>query len=510
MASAPRSGRAGAAASGRAGRPAARLPALLVLISGLLLALPGPARGQIGAAALPPTGAGAASAAPQGTEPPPETEAPPPPAPGTEQPPAAEQPPESQPPEAEPPATQPPETPPTVAAPAPQPNEPAPPNEPGSGAGSAAAVPGTPGGTDLSNRPTRDSFLPRLDVYFPEGDLDLRVNRLVNKTFFEGQVKYNFVSGDITAFLRYRYYSFSRITQFTVFDAISFPSVEHFSNDFDRVRGALMLFQWPRDYNHRMFLLTEVDRISSNTIDLQFNNNTTNNFIRLGYQIGTPDDPHSNAIVAESRAERQTLFTAVREIGPNGFGLTGALTGGIPYLGGDYRYIRVELEALKRLDLTQSTFLVGRFHVGTFPYKVRIRPNTAEINPLDQYSIPHSEYFDLGGRDNLKGLKRSLSGSDEVHSTLEYFFPWFLDANREFLHLEWQNFYWILYSGIGTVGFDHKVFTGSAGFYPDLGVGFESSVRLRHRYRFFLSGIVAQTLKGSSGLEARLSVKSYR
>ncbi len=371
-------------------------------------------------------------------------------------------------------------------------------------------MPGTASGTDLSGRATRDSFLPRLDVYFPEGDLDLRVSRLVNKTFFEGQVKYNFINGDITAFLRYRYYSFRRITQFTVFDSISFPTVEHFSNDFDRVRGALMLFQWPRDYNHRTFLLTEVDRISSNTIDLRFNNNKTNNYVRLGYQIGTPDDPRANAIVAETRAERQTLFTAVREIGPNGFGLTGAATFSFSNLGGDFRYIKLEGEALKRFDISESTFLVSRLHLGTFAYDVRVRPADPLISPLDQYSIPHSEYFALGGRDNLKGLKRSLDGTDEAHATLEYFFPWFLDAHKDFLRIEWQNFYWILYSGIGTVGFDHKVFTGSAGFYPDLGVGFESSVRFRGRFQFFLSGIVAHTLKGSGGVEARFSVKSYR
>jgi len=41
-------------------------------------------------------------------------------------------------------------------------------------------------------------------------------------------------------------------------------------------------------------------------------------------------------------------------------------------------------------------------------------------------------------------------------------------------------------------------------------VGFESSVRLRHRFRFFLSGVVAQTLKGNRGVQARFSVKSYR
>src|SRR5687767_3761916 len=55
-------------------------------------------------------------------------------------------------------------------------------------------------------KPPNERFLPRLDVYFPEGDLDLRVNRLINKVLFEGQVKYNFIKGDISAFLRYRYY----------------------------------------------------------------------------------------------------------------------------------------------------------------------------------------------------------------------------------------------------------------------------------------------------------------
>ena len=413
-----------------------------------------------------------------------------------------------------PPASPPPATPPdanaagqpsTGAAPADQP----PPAEPGAGAVAAEPASGE-AAADLAGRPTRDSFLPRLDVYFPEGDLDLRVSRLVNKVFFEGQVKYNFVNGDITAFLRYRYYSFHRITQFTVFDSINFPTVEHFSNDFDRVRGALLLFQWPSSYNHRTFVLTEVDRISSNTVDLRFNNNTTNNYVRLGYQLGTPDDPRLNAIVAESRAERQTLFTAVREIGPNGFGLTAAATYGFNFLGGDYRYVKLEAEALKRFDISQSTFLVSRFHIGNFPYKVQVRPAAADLSPLDQFSIPHSEYFGLGGRDNLKGLKRSMLGTDEVHGTLEYFFPWFLDAQRNFLRLEWQNWYWILYSGLGTVGFDHRVYTGSKGYYPDVGVGFESSVRFRKRFRFFLSGIVAQTLKGNGGVEARFSVKSYR
>ena len=87
-----------------------------------------------------------------------------------------------------------------------------------------------PGGDDVRGASCRPSparpFLPRLDIYFPEGDLDLRVNRLINKVFFEGQVKYNFINGDITAFLRYRYYGYKRTTQFTVFDSIEFDGID--------------------------------------------------------------------------------------------------------------------------------------------------------------------------------------------------------------------------------------------------------------------------------------------
>src|SRR5215213_4768310 len=84
-------------------------------------------------------------------------------------------------------------------------------------------------------KPPEERNLPRLDVYFPEGELDLRVNRLINKVFFEGQVKYNFIEGDITAFLRYRYYGYKRTTQFTVFDSIEFDDIdEDVKNDFDR------------------------------------------------------------------------------------------------------------------------------------------------------------------------------------------------------------------------------------------------------------------------------------
>jgi hypothetical protein len=396
--------------------------------------------------------------------------------------------------------------PPVVEAEPPPPNAAAKPAEP--------PPPGTaPPQGPTQPRASEEGFLPRLDVYFPEGDLDLRVSRLINKVFFEGQVKYNFVNGDISAFLRYRYYGYRRITQFTVFDSIEFQDVQDFSNDFDRVRGTLLLFQWPLSYHRRTFLLTELDRISTNKEEFAeiLRRGETNTFVRLGYQIGTPEDARSNAIVGETRARIERLFTAHREIGPGGAGFTGAVTWGLPYGIGDFDYAKVEAEALKRFDMSERTFLVGRVHGGTFLYK-NDRPFEElpeDPQPGDLYTVPIGEYFRLDGRENLKGLDEKRRGTEELHTTWEYFFPWFLNAEHDFLKLKWQNWYWILYTGFGNVGFDREIYTDFGGYVPDVGVGFESSFGFR-KYRFFLSAIVAQALKGEGGVEARISVKSYR
>ncbi len=405
---------------------------------------------------------------------------------------------------------------PPAAAPitTPTPQAPAPPEPSGT---STSDVQGETGdGVELPPKPS-DRFLPRLDIYFPEGDLDLRVNRLINKTFFEGQVKYNFINGDITAFLRYRYYGYNRTTQFTVFDSISFDRIDqNVTSDFDRVRGTLLLMEWPHSYNNRTFFLTELDRISTNRGTAQGSNflvrrDQTNTFIRLGYQLGTPDEGRSSAIAGETRARTERLFSAFREFGPGDSTVTAALTYGFPYGIGDFNYLKFEFEALKRFDVSERTFLVGRLRGGTFPYLAKAAPKTVPPNPdpIDFYAVPRSEAFNIDGRENLKGVRDRTRGTDELFTTWEYFFPWFLDKDRPFLHLSWENWYWVLYTGYGTIGLNHKVYTDLSTYYPDVGVGFESSFRLR-RYRFFVSGIVAQALKGNGSLEARISVKSYR
>lgn len=409
------------------------------------------------------------------------------------------------------------------SAPAPASEEP-PPGEPPQ-AEPVTAEPGEELPAPQDGAPQRsgndERYLPRLDFYFPEGELDLRVSRLINKVFFEGQVKYNVIEGDITAFLRYRYYGYRRITQITAFDAIEFDDVDDdVSSDFDRVRGLLTLFEWPRDYHHRTFALIELDRISSNRRDLLVDGGPgepqealvrtgrTNTFVRLGYQIGTPDDARSNAIVGETRARSERLFTAFREIGPGDAGLTMALTYGFDFAVGDFDYLKFEFEALKRLDATPRTFFIGRLRGGTIPHFAVADPER-EVEDVDRYAIPPSDFLRLHGRDNLKGLDRRMRGTEQILTTWEYFFPWFLDADRPFLRLNWQNWYWIVYAGFGTVGFDREVYTDLDSYIPDAGLGFESSFRLK-KYRFFLSGIVAQALKGEGGVEARISVKSYR
>lgn len=373
-------------------------------------------------------------------------------------------------------------------------------------------------GTEAEGVPPKtseDRILPRLDVYFPEGDLDLRVNRLINKTFFEGQVKYNFINGDITAFLRYRYYGYRRTTQLTVFDSIEFSRIDqNVTQDFDRVRGTLLLMEWPHDYNNRTFLLTEVDKISSNRresgSDFFVRKDSTNTFVRLGYQLGTPDEGRSSAIVGETRARTERLFSAFREFGPSEATFTSALTYGFPYGPGDFDYLKFEFETLKRFDISQRTFLIGRLRGGTFPKVAKLSsPNLPNPDPIDFFAIPRAEAFKLDGRENLKGLKRSQAGTDLLFTTWEYFFPWFLETHHKAFRLDWQNWYWVLYAGYGTLGLDHKVFTDLSTYIPDAGIGFESTFSLR-KYRFFLSGIVAQALKGNGGLEARISVKSYR
>lgn len=378
------------------------------------------------------------------------------------------------------------------------------------GEGGEAGANGSGGGQRRA-----DQVFPTLDVELPEGDLDLRASRLVGRIFFQGQVKYNFVDGDITAFLRYRLYGHRRTYQLTGFDEVEFGSVDRLSDEFERIRGLLFLTEIPHDYHRRTTLLAEMDRIVSNKQELRFDNERTNTFVRAGYQIGTPDDTRSNAIVGESRARVDRLFTPLRAIGPHGAGMTAALTWGFDFAGGDFDYVKLEAEALKRFELAYGMAVVGRLHGGTFPLKERRRPEEEdpggeeeELPEALRFRIPLGELFRLNGRDSLRGLDDTMRGTEELHTTWELFVPWFVDQERRAFGLDWDRWYWVLYGGYGTVGFDRSVYTDGDAYFTDVGLGFQCSFRLR-KYTFFLSGIVAQTLEGHMDPEAKLSIKTY-
>jgi len=364
---------------------------------------------------------------------------------------------------------------------------------------------------DQPSEEEQQALFPKLNVYFPEGELDLRVNRLARKVFVEGQVKYNFVDGDISAFLRYRYYGYQRTYQLSVFDEVEFEDIEEFDNDFDRTRGILLLTEWPQTFHRRTFILTELDRITSNKQELFFDTGKTNLFVRLGYQIGTPNDERSNAIVGEDRARVERLFTAFRKVGPGDAGLTGAVTWGSDFTLGDFDYAKLEVSGIKRFELPRGAFLFGRVHSGTFlDYKTLDRDleEDPRLPSTGRYSIPRAEFFRLDGRDNLKGLDERLRGTEEIHFTTEALFPWFVHEQRRFLKVDWRNWYWVLYAGTGNIGFDRNIYTELGDYTYDAGVGFESSFTLRN-YEFFLSGLAAQAFNAEGGVKASLSLKSY-
>ena len=361
----------------------------------------------------------------------------------------------------------------------------------------------TPSAADNTPRP----LLPEVELSLPEGDFDFRLGRLVDKVFWQGQLKYDFVDGDISAFLRYRYYGYRRTYQLSVFDAIEFDDIEEFSDDFERVRGALFLVRWPHDYHQRTFFAAELDDLSTNRDERLVDDGETNTFLRLGYQIGTPDDTRSNAIVGEPRARIRRLFSPFRTIGPGDAGLTAALTWSFDDLGGDFDYLKLELETLKRFEMPGKTFMVARAHGGTFFHKTE-RPGASPDNPLERFLVPINELFRLNGSENLRGLDREVRGTEEFHLTSEFLVPWFVDLDKRVLKADWQTWYWVLYGGYGIAGFDRDVFQDLDDYVLDLGVGFQTSFKVRG-YTLFLSALAAREVESGADVKLRFIVKSY-
>lgn len=357
----------------------------------------------------------------------------------------------------------------------------------------------------------RDSF-PSVNVYLPEGQASIRLRKLIRNVLFESQVDYKFVSGDISTYLRYKYYARQFTYKLGVFDTIEFGDIgQQSAEDFQRVRGGLLLLTFPRDYHHRYFALLQNDRLTFGEID-RVDNRKNNIYTKFGVQWGTEFDERLNAIVGESRGRIVPVLTAFRELGPQKFSLAAAVTESAKVATGDYNYTKFESEAIKRWDISPTSFVVTRAHLGTFLTR-GTRDASAEL--IERYAIPRYELFRLGGREALRSVSTAEDlgiGTNELHMTNEYFVPIFRNRNYRTWRLNWNTLYGIGYVGAGNVGFEFRDMVRTKDFVVDAGLGGETSVGIRD-FNVLLSVLYARTIRGTDGVKGskvRFSIRTVR
>lgn len=354
-------------------------------------------------------------------------------------------------------------------------------------------------------REENPGFIPRIAVYVPEGQAEIRLSKLVRSSLYETQFEYDFVSGDIEAYLRYKYYGSRQSFTLSAFDRVSFAALESLSLGYDRVRGLSAFVRRPVGLYGRLVLLAEADRFNVSQAGAPHENvddGQTNLFGKVGFQWGTEDDNLGNRISGDPNDRMKNLFTVARSFGPGRRGFSLGVTYGSHLL--DYSYLKVEGEAIQAIPLGRGR-LVGRLHAGFFPYKP-VGTSPAPPGGLP-YLIPATEYFSLGGRDALKGLREAPFGTEEVHVTVEAFLPVFVARNAEFLKVSWDTLYAVLYAGAGSAGVGGSVYTRFREWRQDAGVGFEVSFRVL-RYRVFASALAAREIGGSGSPRFLMTIRT--
>jgi len=350
----------------------------------------------------------------------------------------------------------------------------------------------------------RRESLPSVNLYLPEGEASVRLRKLIKNVLFESQIDYEFVNGDISTFLRYKYYARNYTYRLSVFDSIEFPDLgSDDDQEFERVRGALLLVGVPRDYNNRYFFLLQNDRLTFGDVTRP-DDKKNNIYMKVGYQYGTQFDERMNGIVGEQRGRITPVLTAFRDIGPQKLGLAMAITQSAAVWTGDYKYTKLEGEALRRWDLTDTAFVFSRLHVGTFlsRQKAEARDPRCELfedgdiiedTDLDGdgeiensemfdswkcYALPQNELFRLGGREALRSISSNDSsiGTHEVHLTNEVFVPIFRNRDYKVGPLHWNTLYGVGYVGVGSTGYSPSDITNGDRLVVDAGIGTESAI----------------------------------
>lgn len=414
----------------------------------------------------------------------------------------------------------------TLAASAQTPQEPPPQSPPPAQTPPATDAPGVLSDAASGAYERRDA-LPSVNVYLPEGQASIRLRKLIRNVLFESQIDYEFINGDISTFLRYKYYARNYTYRIGLFDSIEFDDLTSSNEDFERVRGGLLLVGVPKDYNNRYFFLLQNDQLTFGDT-LRPDNQTSNIYTKIGYQYGTQFDERLNSIVGEQRGRITPVLTAFRDIGPQKVSLGAAITQAARVLSADYTYTRLEAEALRRFDLTPTSFVFSRLHVGTFLAREEIKPPPVprdrdgddDIDEDDAtpqwefYDIPQNELFRLGGREALKsvGSDDDAIGTQEVHLTNELFVPIFRNRNYDIGPVYWNTLYGIGYLGAGIVGFSYSDLTRN--YVVDVGIGTESAITYRD-WEVYLSVVAATTVAKPDemdigGTTVRFAIRTVR
>ncbi len=386
----------------------------------------------------------------------------------------------------------------------------------------------------------RRDALPSVNIYLPEGEASIRLRKLIRNVLFESQIDYEFVNGDISTFLRYKYYARNYTYRLSVFDAIEFPDLTSDDDrEFERVRGGLVLVGIPKNYDNRYFVLLQNDRLTFGDIT-RIDDKTNNFYTKIGYQYGTQFDERMNAIVGEQRGRITPVLTAFRDIGPQRMGFAAAITQAGEAWTGDYTYTKLQAEGLRRFDITGTSFVFSRLHVGTFLAKNELEGRDARCDVFEAgevvdedfdddgdsegdedfqawecYDIPQYELFRLGGREALKSISGNDSavGVHEIHLTNELFVPIFRNRDYRVGPLHWNTLYGIGYLGVGTVGFMADQITDTKRIVVDAGVGTESAITFQD-WDVFLSVIYAHPVRRPDDIDRgrglRFAVRTVR
>ena len=226
-------------------------------------------------------------------------------------------------------------------------------------AASSRAPPAAP--TTAATRCPRQHLSPRGPGQHPAAQTDPNV-------LFESQIDYEFVNGDISTFLRYKYYARNFTYRIGVFDSIGFPDIgSTATKEFERVRGGLLLFERAARLQQPLLLAAagrppHVRRRHASRQPQEQHLHEDRLPVRHAVRRADERDRRRDARPHHSRPHRLPRHRPAEDRPRRRDHAVGDESAT-----GDYQYTKFEAEALRRFDITATSFIFSRLHVGIVP-----------------------------------------------------------------------------------------------------------------------------------------------